>query len=436
MTPSARAQAAIDLVELLFRSDAPPADQALADWFRTRRFVGSKDRRAIAELVYSVLRHRAGLAWRLLRLGAPETPRLLVLAALALIERRSAEKLEERFDGTPYGARRLSGEEGRLALAMTEIGWPPFDAPPAIRAGLPDWLDEILPDTLDERARRALALDEAPVDLRVNTLKSDRDAVLAALAAEGIEARPTALSTIGLRLQERKPLTGLQAFRDGLFEIQDEGSQLAALLVDARPGQKVIDFCSGAGGKALALAASMQNKGRILALDVSEGRLERAGERLRRAGAHIVQRKALSTQRDPWVKRHKGDWDRVLIDAPCTGTGTFRRNPDRKWKLRPEEIAELSALQADILDSAARLVAPGGRLVYVTCSVLEAENEGIVAPFLATREDFEAAPIADLWSELLPGVALPSGQGQPFLRLDPLSAGTDGFFVAVMVRRR
>lgn len=435
MTPSARTQAAIDLVATLFQSDAPPADQVMADWFRTRRFVGSKDRRAIAELVYAVLRHRAGLAWRLLALGAGEEPRHLVLAALVLIEGRRGDKVIERFDGSPYGAAKLRGSEEKLAAALAEAGWPPFDAPPAIRVGLPEWLNDAMPEGMDEKAVRALSLEEAPVDLRVNTLKTDRDAAIAALAAEGIEAVPTTLSPVGLRLPERKPLTGTKAFRDGLVEVQDEGSQLAALLADARPGHKLVDFCAGAGGKSLALAACMQNKGRILALDVSEGRLDRAGDRLRRAGAHIVQRKALAGHRDPWVKRHKGAWDRVLVDAPCTGTGTFRRNPDRKWKLKPEEVTELQVLQKDILDSAARLVAPGGRLIYVTCSVLPAEDEAVVEPFLAGRDDFEAVPIAEIWPELIGG-QIPEGTGQPFLRLDPRAAGTDGFFVAVMQKKR
>jgi len=435
VTPSARTQAAIDLVAALFRSDAPPADQMMADWFRTRRFVGSKDRRAIAELVYAVLRHRSGLAWRLLELGVEENPRTLILAALVLIEGRRAEKVSERFDGSPYGATRLRNTEENLVAALVQAGWPPFDGPPAVRIGLPEWLVDAMPQGMEERAIRALSLEEAPVDLRVNTLKTDRAGVIAALAAEGIEAVPTMLSPVGLRLPERKPLSGTKAFRDGLFEVQDEGSQLAALLVDARPGQKLIDFCAGAGGKSLALAAAMQNKGRIMALDISEGRLDRAADRLRRAGAHIVQRKTLTSQRDPWVKRHKASWDRVLVDAPCTGTGTFRRNPDRKWKLKPEEVGELQALQKDILDSAARLVAPGGRLVYVTCSVLPAEDEDVVEPFLAEHGDFEAVPIADLWPELIGGAA-PEGTGRPFLRLDPLAAGTDGFFVAVMQKRR
>lgn len=436
MTPAARTQAAIELLEALDRDDAGPADQVLAGWFRARRYVGAKDRRAIAEAVYAVLRQRAGLAWALARADARADARLLVLAWGMVGERWDGERLAKAFDGSRYGPAPLTDAEDRIARALAGRDWPARDAPLSVRVGLPEWLARALPESLGEAGLAALSLDEAPVDLRVNTLKADRGQAIAALRAAGIEAAPTPLSPVGLRLSQRAALSATQPFRDGLVEVQDEGSQLAALLVDARPGMKVVDFCAGAGGKTLALAQTMDNKGRVMALDTSKARLDRAGERLRRAGAHIVQRRALASHRDPWIRRHKGAWDRVLVDAPCTGTGTLRRNPDRKWTLWPKDVGELKALQGEILASAARLVAPGGRLVYVTCSLLPAENEEVVDPFLAERPDFEAARIADIWADAAPGAPYPGDPAAPYLRLDPAHAGTDGFFVAVLQRRR
>jgi 16S rRNA (cytosine967-C5)-methyltransferase len=235
-----------------------------------------------------------------------------------------------------------------------------------------------------------------------------------------------------LRVFARIPLSTLDVFRDGLIEVQDEGSQIAAQLADARPGMRVVDFCAGAGGKTLALAGSMANRGHLVACDISERRLERAAQRLRRAGVSIVQRVPLSSERDKWVKRHTQSFDRVFVDAPCTGTGTWRRNPDAKWRLRPEDLTELTALQAEILDSAARLTKPGGRLIYVTCSLLREENEAQIESFIAGHEDFSLLPIGHVWSETIGGQ--PPVQGD-MLRLTPARHGTDGFFVAVLSRK-
>jgi 16S rRNA (cytosine967-C5)-methyltransferase len=272
----------------------------------------------------------------------------------------------------------------------------------------------------------------AALDLRVNGLKiDDREKARAALAREGVDAARTPLSPIGLRVFERVPLGTLKTFRDGFVEVQDEGSQLAALLADARPGMRVVDFCAGAGGKTLALAAAMENRGHLVACDIAAKRLERATERLRRAGASIVQRVPLTSARDKWVKRHGQGFDRVFVDAPCTGTGTWRRNPDAKWRLRPEDLADLTALQAEILDSAQRLVKPGGRLVYVTCSLLAEENEQQVAHFLAGHPAFSLLPVGPVWRAVI-GTEAPAES--EMLRLTPARHGTDGFFVALIER--
>jgi 16S rRNA (cytosine967-C5)-methyltransferase len=258
------------------------------------------------------------------------------------------------------------------------------------------------------------------LDLRVNPVKTGREEAIKILAGEGIEAEPTPLSPLGLRVKGRPALASTKAFQSGLVEIQDEGSQMLALLLDAHPGHQVVDFCAGAGGKTLAIAAMMQNKGRVIACDVLERRLERAAERFRRAGLFNIETRALSTERDPWVKRHKGKFDRVLVDAPCSGVGVWRRNPDARWRVLGPGLEELVPLQGSILESAARLVKPGGRLVYATCSLLTEENEGRVEKFLALHPEFTLVPYGQ--------------DGGRYLQLTPAVHNTDGFFGAVMVR--
>jgi 16S rRNA (cytosine967-C5)-methyltransferase len=260
---------------------------------------------------------------------------------------------------------------------------------------------------------------------------------------EGIHTEPTPWSPLGLRVTKRVPLATTAAFKAGLVEVQDEGSQLAALLADARPGMRVVDFCAGAGGKTLALAGQMQNRGKLVACDTAAWRLERAGQRLRRAGISNVERRPLSTERDPWVKRHapkgkEGGFDRVFVDAPCLGVGSWRRNPDGKWRMSPGDLAELVLRQRDILASAARLVKPGGRLVYATCSLLREENEDQVEGFLAGNPDFALVPAARAWEETIGGPTPVSDgpAGEDYLRLTPARHGTDGFFLALFERHK
>jgi 16S rRNA (cytosine967-C5)-methyltransferase len=267
------------------------------------------------------------------------------------------------------------------------------------------------------------------VDLRVNTLKTDRAAAKARLADEGIETVETPWSPLGLRCVARANVAASGAFAEGWVEVQDESAQLAALMTDARPGETVVNFCAGAGGKTLALAAAMANKGRLIACDVSQARLDRGADRLKRAGAFNVTRRALAGETDKWIKRHKGTADRVLVDAPCSGSGTWRRNPDARWRTTPEDLAELAEKQGRILASAARLVRPGGRLVYATCSMFDEENGARIAAFLAARPDFALLPVAAAW----PGAPAPLA-GDDTLRLTPGRHGTDGFFVAAMQR--
>ena len=271
-------------------------------------------------------------------------------------------------------------------------------------------------------------LSPAPLDLRVNTLKTTRDDVLEELKKLGIKAEPCALSPIGIRVADRPSLNALPMLKTGLVEIQDEGSQLVALMVDARPGQRVMDFCAGAGGKTLAIAAQMNNKGRITACDVLENRLKRSTERFRRADVHNIEVRPLKDEHDPWVKHHKGEFDRVLVDAPCSGTGTWRRNPDARWRMLGPGLEQLLPLQARILDSAARLVKVGGRLIYATCSLLPQENEHQIDAFLKGHGDFHVIPYGNIWTEN------PLSAHPEFLSLTPARHGTDGFFAAVLER--
>ena len=338
-------------------------------------------------------------------------------------------------NSSPFRPARLDDAERAAATALAGQALDHADQPPSVLRNYPAWIELALRERfgadLDEEME-ALA-EPAPLDLRTNVLKTTREAALHALAAAGLEVEPTPWSPLGIRVEGRPPLGTLAPFRDGLVEVQDEGSQLAALLVEAAPGMRVVDFCAGAGGKSLAMAAAMNNKGHIVACDVSGKRLEGATKRLRRAGVFNVEPRSLSSERDPWVKRHRAGFDRVLVDAPCTGTGTWRRNPDAKWTLRPEDPAELADLQRRILDSASRLVRPGGRIIYVTCSLLPQENESQAELFAATHPDFTPVPAGAIWTRVTGQAASDAGL---YLKLSPARHNTDGFFAAVFEKAR
>jgi 16S rRNA (cytosine967-C5)-methyltransferase len=444
MTPGARAQAAIEILDAIAAGGVgrgrAPADGVANMYFRMRRYIGSKDRQAIGGLVYAVLRHRAQLDWWLAyaregaRRGAygPDSRRR-VIAALAIVETWPAERIADAFDGGKFRPAQFDAAEQHLAghLAGRSLDHP--EQSEAVRLNCPDWLLPALKERFGGDLKHEMhALNEpAPLDLRVNILKGSRDQAVRALSGHRIAAVPTPLSPWGLRVDGRPNLPVTDVFKSGLVEIQDEGSQLAALMVDAKPGMRICDFCAGAGGKSLALAAVMANKGHIVACDVSGPRLDSAGKRLRRAGVHNVECRHLDSERDAWVKRHTGAFDRVLIDAPCSGTGTWRRNPDARWTLVPQDILDLRELQARILASAARLVKPGGRLIYVTCSLLPVENDSQADAF-AAHPEFTRVPASAVWSSAVGG-ACPSPD--PYLRLSPARHGTDGFFVAVFERK-
>jgi len=435
VTPGARAAATIEVLTAIETGERP-ADDVAADYFRRRRFIGAKDRAGIAELVYGVLRHRASLDWWIARIGkgtVPADARSRTLAALAVLQGWPPADIAAACDGDRFRPPPLDAAEERLVKGLAGRTLHHPEMPRAVAADMPDWLEPLLAAALGKSLEREVAAlnGPAPMDLRVNLLKGERKAALRRLAEAGVAAEPTPLAPTGLRLRRRAPLGGLAAFTEGLVEVQDEASQIAALLADARPGMRVVDFCAGAGGKTLALAATMRNRGKLVAVDTSARRLERSAQRLRRAGVSNVERRALDSERDKWVKRHAKSFDRVFVDVPCLGTGTWRRNPDAKWRAGPGDLAELVERQQDILRSAARLVRPGGRLVYATCSLLREEDEAQAEAFLAAEPDFAPFPAARAWEETIGG---PSPAGDRYLRLTPARHGTDGFFVAIFER--
>ena len=425
MTPAARIAAAIDLLEVIEGAPKRPADAVANDFFRSRRYIGSGDRRAVSDRVWIILRARRRLGWWLG--GAAQSSRLLVAASL-LLEGWAKAGVAQAFSGGQFAPMPLSGAENAVLsrIAGHTLNHPTM--PEAVRLEVPDWLlPKLVARFGNSLAAEMAALSEpAALDMRVNLLKGDREQARAALAAEGWEAELTKLSPWGLRIEGRRPVTSGPTFQSGLIEIQDEGSQLIAAMVGATPGMRVVDWCAGAGGKTLALAGAMANRGQIVACDVSAPRLEGAVRRLRRAGAHNVERHLVEPG-DKWLKRRTGTFDRVLVDAPCTGTGTWRRNPDARLRLQETDLIELLAKQAAILDTAQSLVRKGGRLVYATCSLLEEENEAQVSAFLLRHPAFSVVPLARAWPLDQP----PPNSGE-FLSLTPARHGTDGFFAAVL----
>jgi 16S rRNA (cytosine967-C5)-methyltransferase len=443
MTPGARVAATIELLdEIVSRSakdgEGRPADLVANAFFRARRFIGGGDRRAVSERVWSILRRYGQLVWWLDRARHPDrVGRALVAADLLLVEGMDLGQLSALFDGGRYRPAPLDEAEIRALRQMEGHSLPHPEQPDWVRLNVQEWVAPHLKEAYGEAWGREVAALEnpPPVDLRVNRLRASVEEARAALKREGVETEPMRYSPNGLRLKRRLSVVAGDAFRDGLIEVQDEGSQIVAALVDAKPGMQVADYCAGAGGKTLAIAAGMNNKGRVVAMDVLESRLDRSAQRLRRAGAHNVERRPIDGDNRKWLKRHRGAFDRVLVDAPCTGTGTWRRNPDGRWTLRPRDLEELAPKQAEILDAASRLVRPGGGLVYATCSVLPVENERQIEAFLERHPEFELVPVATLWPEALGTEPPVSASQSPYLRLSPLRDGTDGFFAATMVRK-
>jgi 16S rRNA (cytosine967-C5)-methyltransferase len=408
--------AAIEALRLVLKFEQP-ADAILSHYFRDNRALGPSERSLVAEGIFGVLRHKRVLDHLVHEAG----PRRLLLAWLI------------RFGGATMRDVAPVLKTGEAEWLEELSGASVSDLAPAVRAELPDWVWERLSADMAEPELLALgeALQEpAPLDLRVNTHRSDRETVLRSLRASGIEAHPTPHSPIGIRVSGRPALNRHPLFLEGAIEVQDEGSQLVGFLLAPRRHDLVVDFCAGAGGKSLMLGAMMSSQGRVYAFDVSPGRLSRLKPRLKRSGLSNLHPYLLRNEHDTKVKRLAGKIDRVLVDAPCSGLGTLRRNPDLKWRQSSAGVAEMRPKQAAILRAAATLVKPGGRLVYATCSLLREENEDVVAAFQAEHAQFELISSSEVLQ--IPTIARTPGHA---LRLWPHIHGTDGFFGAIFERR-
>ena len=390
-----------------------PADETLSRYFREHHELGQQERAFVAEAVFAVLRRRRSLE----AAAGAASPAALIAAAAMRVLGLSGRALDGLVDEQ---------------LARRIKGWRPEALPAAVRADLPDWLwDKLAAEYGEPEAQRIAQgmLNAAPLDLRVNLARTAREEVLARLTQDGMEVKPTPYSPAGLRLAGKLPINRHALFRDGLVEVQDEGSQLLAWLLAPRRGEMVADYCAGAGGKTLAIAMLMRGMGRVYAMDVSSRRLAALAPRAARAGVTNVHSIALSGDNDARAKRLAGKLDRVLVDAPCSGFGTLRRNPDLKWRHGPEAIEQLAKKQRGILDAASRLVKPGGRLVYATCSILREENEVVVDAFASTHPGFTPLSCDELLAAQR--IALDTGHQ---LRLWPHLHGTDGFFAAAFLR--
>jgi len=416
MTKPILLKSAAELLQRIL-SEKFPADRQMESYFRSHRNMGVRDRGFVAETVYGCLRER-----HLLEHIADHSYPPDLVAVYLLMHGYSARALEEAG---------FRGEARDLAERVRTLDKNAL--PFAARANLPDWLAQRLRAQFDEPETLALAnaLNQpAPVDLRVNTIKAKREEVQARLTKEGFPCEPTPLSPSGLRRENRAPLFHAQSFKDGLFEVQDEGSQLLSLMLEPKRHEMIVDFCAGAGGKTLHLGALAANTGTVYAFDVSARRLEKLKPRLRRAGLDNVRMVAISHERDARVQRLKGKIDRVLVDAPCSGTGTLRRNPDIKW--RDIDLAQLTDTQQRILAAAAELLKPGGRLVYATCSLLREENDDIAEKFLATHPEFSVIPAG----EILARRHIPLEMKDAALRLYPHRHRTDAFYAVALERKQ
>ncbi|MEO8938193.1 MAG: RsmB/NOP family class I SAM-dependent RNA methyltransferase [Burkholderiaceae bacterium] len=401
---------------------AMPADMCVSRYFKANPMLGHRDRGLIAESVFAVLRRKLEYA-QLAQSGTGSLTRRMILLGLA--DAAGVEPIAATLDSDERTWLRRVGTIDRSTMPL------------ATRSNLPDWIFSALKLRFaDAEVEKIAAVlnKPAPLDLRVNTMRTSRDDALQAMRAAGLEAEPTALAPHGIRVKGKPALGAQKIFLDGRIEVQDEGSQLLATLVGPKRGEFVVDFCAGAGGKTLALGDLMRSTGRLYALDVSAKRLARLKPRLARSGLSNVHPVLIESERDPKLKRMAGKADRVLIDAPCSGLGTLRRNPDLKWRQSLDSIVELTAKQSSILEAASRLVKPGGRLVYATCSLLRAENHDVVDAFLATHAEFEIESATGILKRqgIIAGDKL---DDNVMLELWPHRTNTDGFFAAVLKKR-
>lgn len=434
MTPSARLQAVISILETIGTVKVP-MDTVIGDYMRHRRYIGSKDRAFIANRVYECIRHKARIEWHLASINVQQvTARLCALTAYIFMDDRKEKDIGKLFDGSKYGPEKLAKEEISVLSRMYGRALHPKDMPVEVRVECPFEYAERLKDIFGENFETEMAamLETAPLDMRVNVTRCSREKAKNFLEADGVECDETQLSPWGLRAKGKTYLSRTKAFAKGWIDIQDEGSQLIALACDAKPGNQVLDYCAGAGGKTIALANAMEGKGRIVAMDIDTRRLNKSKDRFKRAGVsdNIEVRPLEDVKNKKWLKRQKGKFDVVLVDVPCSGSGTWRRNPDMRWITYGPELEALQSIQAEILETVSDIVKPGGRLVYATCSLFREENETQIEKFLEENKEFEAVDLSGHWPSDNPNPC----QGK-YMRLTPAQHQTDGFFTAVMQKR-
>lgn len=429
MIPAARLTAAAELLEQI-GAGSTPAEQHIGSYFRSRRYAGAKDRRWVTEFVYRALRRQGELDWAAGEAGMEPSPRTRAFLSLILFDDVAPADLAANWFGGPHGLGEVNAEE-QAALETAET----LDLatmPPEAAGNFPDWLGDKITAQYGSRAGEIMAAygNRAAVTLRVNALKATRADILEFLKDEGIEAKPTKLSPDGLNLEGRINLSRHPLMENGRIELQDEAAQISARLADVTPGMTVVDFCAGGGGKSLAMAARMNYAGKIHAFDTDARRMRDIKARATRAGVGLIEPLVLTggAEDDEVFAALQGSIARVFVDAPCSGSGTWRRQPDQKWKLTPERLDELCALQAEILSRAAPLVAPGGRLIYATCSIFACENEARIDAFLLSHPEYKIIPVSGIWE----AVGLMGSYSGKFLALTPADAGTDGFFTAVL----
>jgi 16S rRNA (cytosine967-C5)-methyltransferase len=383
-----------------------------------------------------MMRAYARTGWWLAKTKTPDTPRMRVMADLAVRERVPRPHIVDLFSGAKHAPDELNETEKESLTALTGRDLDFDEMPEHVRAECPPEAEDKIRSVFGKDfATELVAMQEpAGLDIRANTIKITRDKAIEALKKHGIETTPMPMSPLGLRAKGRVHLATTKLLQAGVVEIQDEGSQLIALLCNPKPGQQVLDACAGGGGKTLVLAAQMEGKGRVVAMDNNSTRLARGKPRYVRAGIHNVEARPLDDEHHvKWLRRQKENFDVVLIDAPCTSSGTWRRNPDLRWRKLGPSMDEIMALQREILARFERCVKPGGKLVYATCSLFREENEDQVRSFLSTHDDFELVPVSEAWADAgLPGTAPDAGG---MMRLSPKQSGTDGFFAAVMRRK-
>lgn len=404
MQTAARYQAILELISTIFNGEIP-ADNVINDYMRARKFIGSKDRRFITEAVWNIIRNRMKLEFDA---GSSEFRKILI----TYIRDHTTDNAEEIFSGAQYAPAAMSAEEKEWLKHKNEEVYPDF-----VEAECPKWLF----DKIKDMALLKSLNNPAAADFRINV--KNREAVISGMATEGYEVIPTPYSPIGLRSNDRISLGNCMAYQNGEIEVQDEASQIAAIMCDVKPEHKVIDYCCGAGGKSLAIGYLLGNKGHILAHDISAKRLEAIKPRMQRLGIKNIELTDIVADSD------RG-FDRFIIDAPCSGTGIWRRSPDAKFRLMPKTIEKLNQIQIEILEKAYGKVKSGGRIVYITCSILRDENEAIIEAFMKGKEDLKPVNLKELWHKKL-GPTYPC-QSETFLRMSPLSTGTDGFFMAIL----